>query len=216
MTGTSFLYPFLSDGEREAGPLLEALARSARDKADESVRLAEHALAANDAEIGRAAAAIVERTAAGGTILALGNGGSACDALAFVRLLSSRGGRGPRAHALSADPAILTALGNDVGTDRVFSRQVGAYGRPGDVVVAFSTSGQSANVLDALEAAHRDGMLTVAVVGYGGGSMTGNPTVDHCLVVESDSVHRVQEAQACLSAALCERILRGGSEVVAP
>ncbi len=216
MTGTSFLYPFLSDGAREAGPLLTALARSAREKSDESIRLARRTLADNEAELVGTAAAIAERTRAGGTILALGNGGSACDALALVRLLSGREGLDPRAHALSADPAILTALGNDIGISQVFSRQVGAYGRPGDVAVAFSTSGQSTNVLDALEAAHKTGMLTVAIAGYGGGSLAGNPSVDHCLVVESDSVHRVQEAQALLSTVLCERILRDGSEAATP
>src|SRR5581483_5320108 len=104
-------------------------------------------------------------------------------------------GRPLPARSLVEDQSVLTALANDVGYELVFARQVIAHGRPSDVVLAVSTSGGSANVLAGLAEARRRGLLTVGLCGYDGGAMVAGGSVDHCLVVRSDSVHRIQEAQ---------------------
>ena len=109
---------------------------------------------------------------------------------------------------------MLTALGNDVGFDLVFSRQLIAHGRRGDVAVGLSTSGTSRNVLAAFATARDSGMLTLGLAGYGGGAMATTPHVEHFLVVHADSVHRIQEAQAALGFALWQRTQRAlGAEV---
>jgi D-sedoheptulose 7-phosphate isomerase len=200
---TSFLYPFLEAGERDPQELLAELARSAHQKMDDSSQLIDRSLAGNEVELENSAAAIMTRIRAGGSLLTFGNGGSACDALAFVRRLDGLHGVAIGARSLSADPVVLSALANDIGTEQIFSRQIEAVGRPSDVAVGFSTSGQSTNVLSALAVARKQGMLTVAFAGYHGGSMAENADVDHCLIVESDSVHRIQEAQTCLASRLC-------------
>lgn len=197
---TSFLYPFLSDGERDPAELLAELAESARAKLDESDRLMGRSLAENEVVLDAAAGEIAERLSAGGSLLAFGNGGSACDSMAFVRQMELADPAQPvAARTLAADPAILSAVSNDVGTEQVFSRQVEAFGGPDDIAVAFSTSGQSPNLLRALGMARQRGLLTVAFAGYSGGAMLDNTDVDHCLIVHSQSVHRIQEAQAHLS-----------------
>jgi D-sedoheptulose 7-phosphate isomerase len=135
---------------------------------------------------------------AGGCVLALGNGGSATDAMDLVADLREPPGALParRALDLTADPAILTAIANDVGHEAVFARQVIAYGRPGDVVVALSTSGGSANVLSALAEARRRGLTTIALVGYDGGRIAAERLADHVVVSRSQHIPRIQEAQA--------------------
>jgi D-sedoheptulose 7-phosphate isomerase len=95
-------------------------------------------------------------------------------------------------------------LSNDVGYDVVFARQVRAFGRPGDVAVGISTSGGSANVLDAFDEAKRAGMLTVGLSGYGGGRMAELPSLDHLFAIPSTSVHRVQEVQTTIYHVLWE------------
>ncbi|MGH9295808.1 MAG: D-sedoheptulose-7-phosphate isomerase, partial [Acidimicrobiales bacterium] len=97
--------------------------------------------------------------------------------------------------SLVEDRAVLTALGNDVGFELVFSRQLVAHARAGDIAVGFSTSGGSANVLRTFSEARRRGLLTIGLAGYDGGAMAASDDLAHCLVVHSDSVHRIQEAQ---------------------
>lgn len=213
MSDTSFLYPFLENGERDPHDLLAELAASARAKLDESSRLMHRSLTENEEVLQVAARQIAERLVAGGSLLAFGNGGSACDSIAFVRQVGLGDPSVPvAARTLAGEPAILSALSNDVGTEQVFSRQVEAFGGPGDIAVAFSTSGQSPNLLLALGVARQRGMLTVAFAGYGGGSMSDNTDVDHCIIVRSQSVHRVQEAQAHLSLRLRTLIAGHGSD----
>jgi len=203
MNGTSFLYPFLEQGERDPTQLLDELTQSALAKIEDSERLLDVSRVGNTAVLNRVAAAIHQRTDAGGSVLVIGNGGSACDTLAFVRQFDDLLPAWVSARSLAADPAVLSALSNDVGAEQMFARQIEAFGRSGDVLVAFSTSGQSANLLRALRVARQHGMLTVAFAGYHGGAMADNADVDHCVSVESDSVHRVQEAQAHLASCLC-------------
>ena len=109
-----------------------------------------------------------------------------------------RPGRPLPALNLSADQAVVTALGNDVGFDLIFSRQIIAHARSRDIAVAFSTSGSSRDLMAALREARGRGLLTVGFAGYDGGEMAHSDVVDYCFVVRSQSVHRIQESQALL------------------
>lgn len=204
---TGFLYPFIDAEERDAGTLLEELADSARAKAAISRRLRQSSVASAGAMLRQAGQQMAERFLAGGRLLAFGNGGSATDAEGSVELFRRPPeGRPLPALSLVEDRAVLTALANDVGYELVFSRQVIAYGRPGDIALGFSTSGGSANVLAAFAEAAGRGMLTVGLCGYDGGAMAQSGDVAHCLVVSSDSVHRIQETQDALVLALWSEV----------
>ena len=200
---TDFLYPFIEGDERDPGPLLVDLARSARAKHEESSALRAATLASQAAVVQSVAEAMAARFASGGRLFTFGNGGSATDAASVAALFATPPhGRALPARNLAEDPAILTALGNDVGFDLVFSRQLIAHGADGDIALGISTSGGSRNVLTAMREAHARGMLTVGLAGYGGGELAQSADVDHCLVVEADSVHRIQETQDALACAV--------------
>lgn len=193
---TDFLYPFIEHDERDPGPLLADLARSAEGKAAASARLRAATISVLDAELGAAAAAMAARFQAGGRLFAFGNGGSSTDAAGVAALFTRPpSGRSLPARSLVADHAVLTALANDVGYELVFSRQLISTAGPDDIALGLSTSGSSPNLLRAFAEAQRLGLLTVGLAGYDGGSMVEAGTVDHCLVVRSDSVHRIQEVQ---------------------
>ena len=133
----------------------------------------------------------------GGQLLALGNGGSATDAVEASSFRSaSSGGTSRPAIDLTDDPAILTAIANDVGVEAIFSRQVIAYGRRGDALIALSTSGNSSNAIAALAQARNQGLLTIALVGYDGGQIASDGLADHVIVTRSEHIPRIQEAQA--------------------
>jgi D-sedoheptulose 7-phosphate isomerase len=141
---------------------------------------------------------------AGGTILWCGNGGSAADAQHLAAELVGRLARerpGLAAVALTADTAALTAIGNDYGFERVFARQVEALGRPGDVLVALSTSGRSANVIAALETARAKGLARIGLTGRGGGAMAA--LAEPCLRVPADDTQMIQEAHIVIGHVLC-------------
>ena len=97
---------------------------------------------------------------------------------------------------LTEDAAILTALANDIGTDAIFARQIIAYGREGDALLALSTSGNSSNVIEALAEGRRRGLRTIAMVGYDGGRVASEQLADHVVVTRSEHIPRIQEAQA--------------------
>ena len=152
----------------------------------------------------RAVAATAAALAAGRPLLVCGNGGSGADALHITgelvgRFLRER--RALRAICLNADPAILTAWSNDHGFDTVFARQVEAHAEPGGVLLALSTSGNSPNVVKALEAARARGMATVGLTGEGGGRMA--PLCDHLFAVPSRSTPAVQQVHLCLYHCFC-------------
>jgi len=204
---SSFLYPFLGAEEADAGALLDDLASSADAKARISMQLRHSSLAAQEPRIDAAALALCEVFRAGGQLLVIGNGGSSTDAAGVAALFSTpQAGQPLPARSLVTDTAVLTALSNDVGFDVVFARQVLAHGRAGDALLGISTSGGSTNVLRAFTAARGAGMLTLGLVGYDGGAIGTATDVQHCLTVSSDSVHRTQETQAALSAALWRRV----------
>jgi len=206
---TGFLYPFIESEERDPGPLLVDLAASARAKAVLSKQLAAATIEDTAGPVDAAARAMVERFEAGGVLYTFGNGGSSSDAASVAALFSRPpSGRPLPARCLTEDPAILTALGNDVGFDLIFARQLIAHARTGDMCIALSTSGGSRNLLVAADEARRRGVLVVAMAGYDGGMLARSPSVDHSLIVHSDSVHRIQESQAVLAMELWRSIQR--------
>lgn len=141
---------------------------------------------------------------AGGKLLFFGNGGSAADAqhLATELVVRYKRNRAPiAALALTTDSSALTAIGNDLGFDELFARQVEALGRAGDVAIGISTSGQSPNVLKALEQARAMGLVAAALGGRGGGKMKG--LADPLLVVPSETTSRIQEMHIMLGQMLC-------------
>lgn len=196
---TNFLYPFIDSEEDDPSSLLADLAASAQAKASESLALRHATLETNADLLAAAAAELARRFAAGGRLFTFGNGGSCTDSTTLARLFArpSLGNPLP-AWSLTADQAILTALGNDVGFELVFARQLIARATAGDMAIAMSTSGNSPNLLTALAEARQRGLYTIGFAGYDGGAFADNPNVDACFVVRSQSVHRIQESQALL------------------
>jgi D-sedoheptulose 7-phosphate isomerase len=207
---SSFLYPFLGEQEHDLERVVADVRASVLMKAEEVSALREQTLAEGAEALAAAAAAVRAALDAGGQVLALGNGGSATDAMDLVADLRAPAFGGPprRALDLTEDTGILTAIANDIGTDAIFARQVIAYGRPGDVLVALSTSGNSLSVLAALQEARRRGLTTVAFVGYDGGRVAHAGLADHVVISRSEHIPRVQEAQASAYHVLRELVER--------
>jgi D-sedoheptulose 7-phosphate isomerase len=204
---TNFLYPFIESDERDADALLHDLTESARAKVGVSTELRRTTLARSSATIARAAEAMSDRFARGGRLFAFGNGGSSTDAASLAALfLRPPWGVALPARNLVEDSAVLTALGNDVGFDLVFSRQLNAHAGDTDIAVGLSTSGNSRNLLHAFADAAVRGMLTIGIAGYSGGEMAASPDVHHCLVVDADSVHRIQETQVAIGFELWQAV----------
>ncbi len=201
-------YPYLfAGGTASAEEVLEQVRLSTLTKCREVNALRRTTLEHYGQRIVAAGIAMARAFAAGATLLAFGNGGSATDAQDLVAELldpPQPGWRSLPALALTNDIAVVTAVGNDVGFENVFARQVIAFGRPGDIAVGFSTSGNSANVVAALEQAKKQGLLTVGLAGYDGGKMARSAALDFCLVVHADHIPRIQEAQATIYHALLE------------
>jgi D-sedoheptulose 7-phosphate isomerase len=197
---SSFLYPFLGEREHDLEAVLADVARSVVMKADEVQALRGATLSGSGAALAHSAEALRRAFERGGRLLALGNGGSATDAMDvvadFVSPPPERGWRLRPALDLTADTAIITALANDIGTEAIFARQVIAYGRPGDVLVSLSTSGNSLSVLAALAEARRRELTTVAMVGYDGGRVAAEALADHIVISPSQHIPRIQEAHA--------------------
>ena len=152
------------------------------------------------AQIASAALAIADRVRRGGKLILFGNGGSATDAndWAIDCIAPPHGYRAVPAVSLAHEPANITALANDVGTEVIFLRQLIAQARPNDVAVGISTSGGSRNIVLALEEARKRGLLTVALLGYDGGEIRRRGLADHPLIVRSDYIPRIQEVQASM------------------
>ena len=154
-----------------------------------------------------AADAIVASLRQGGKVLVFGNGGSAADAAHAAAELVGRYRRdrpGYAAVALTADPSVLTSIANDYGFERVFARQIEALGRPGDVVFAITTSGESRNTVAGLEAARAQKLTTIALTGRDGGAA--GRLADIHVNVASDSTPRVQEVHRTLLHVICDLV----------
>jgi D-sedoheptulose 7-phosphate isomerase len=197
---SSFLYPFLGKGQQPLEEVVEEVQGSMVQKVQEVNRLRAAAAESEAAAIARIAATIVERLERGGKLIVFGNGGSATDANDLVAdcMAPPPGFEAIPAVSLSAEPANITAIANDIGTEAIFARQLIAHARPEDVAVGISTSGGSANILSALAEARKRGLLTVGIVGYDGGRIVSERLADHALVVRSDYIPRIQEVQASI------------------
>lgn len=160
--------------------------------------------------IADAVSAVVGSITSGGKVLACGNGGSASDAQHFAAEFVGRFERerpGLAAIALTTDTSILTAIGNDYDFNAIFSKQVQALGAPGDVLIAITTSGNSANVLAAVEAAHAKEMTVIALTGRGGGKMVGELLeTDVHICVPHERTARIQEVHILALHCLCDAV----------
>ena len=171
---------------------------------DDSTRTLE-SLKSLEPQMAKAADLIEQCLRTGNKLLVSGNGGSAADAAHFATELVVRFAKDRRSYpaiCLASDGGLLTAAANDYGFDEIFSRQVTAFGRPGDVLICLTTSGKSKNVVRALEEAKARKLKTIAFLGRDGGSTIGMADID--LLVRSDSTARIQEAHQLLLHVLCE------------
>ena len=201
---SDFLYPFLQEtSHRSLDDVLREVEASTLQKAQEVSQMRQ----AFWDEFGDEVVVAGEKMAAaflnGGKLLTMGNGGSMTDAGDFAADFLNPP---PTYHPLPAisltnDIGIITAVGNDVGFDNIFIRQVIAYGSSSDICVGFSTSGQSPNLIAAFKQAQKMGMLTIGIAGYDGGKMA-QAGLDHCFIVRSSYVPRIQEVHATLYHAL--------------
>jgi len=197
-------YPFLHEQERAPRELMQELRFSLMEKVRESVEVKTRFFEQNQDAILDASLAIAKAYRAGNKMLVCGNGGSATDAqhvaVEFMHPITV-GRKALPAICLANDMAMMTAVGNDVGFKDIFTRQVIALGRDGDVLVGISTSGNSENVANAFETARRMGMTTIAFAGGDGGrmrEMRERGLLVHCLIVPTSSIHRIQESHVAL------------------
>ena len=191
----SDLYPFLHGKQQDAAGMQQALLESIRQKAAHHMSVFDSYFEKNGDRIVGAAVIIAEMYRNNGRLFTMGNGGSSCDAahVAVEFLHPVTAGR-PALTAinLTSDVAMMTAVSNDVGYNHVYVRQIIAQGRTGDCLIGMSTSGNSANLMRAFTKAKELGLTTIGLAGMSGGEMA-SAGLDQCLVVETDSIHRIQE-----------------------
>jgi D-sedoheptulose 7-phosphate isomerase len=195
------LYPFLDPRQPASARLDQELLESVRQKVADSLAVKRTFFESQGEKVVAAAKALADVYRRQGRLFAMGNGGSSCDAahIAVEFLHPVTAGRPALAAVnLDADVAMLTAVANDVGFDHVFVRQLIAQARAGDALLGVSTSGNSTNLLRAFEKAKDMGLTTIALSGGNGGVVARSPAVEHCLIVETDSIHRVQECHVAI------------------
>ncbi|MBV9850949.1 MAG: SIS domain-containing protein [Armatimonadetes bacterium] len=212
---SAFLYPFLGKREQRLESVVAEVQGSMRQKAEEVNRLRTTAAETETEAMAEIAREMAERLRRGGKVIAFGNGGSATDANDLVAdcVMPPPGWTAIPAISLAAEPANITAVANDIGTEAIFARQLIAQARPEDVAIGISTSGNSANILAALAEARKRGLYTVGLAGYDGGKVVSERLADGALVIRSDYIPRIQEAQASVYHVLrarIEELVRGG------
>jgi D-sedoheptulose 7-phosphate isomerase len=195
---------------------MSALTAAILRKCRESIATKEQFFTVEAERIAACCQAMAAAFGRGARLYAMGNGGSACDAehvaVEFMHPIFEKRAALP-AQALACDTALLSAVGNDADFALVFARQLRLYGRAGDIALGISTSGKSANVNRGLAAARELGMLTIGFAGRDGGRMP--ELCDHCFVVPSFSIHRIQETQETLLHIIWDLVhLIGGAEDV--
>jgi D-sedoheptulose 7-phosphate isomerase len=194
------LYPFLHGKKQDPEAMNRALVESVRQKASHHHEVIDAFFAKNGQAVVDAAGALAEVYRRDGRLYSMGNGGSSCDAahVAVEFLHPVTAGR-PALTAvdLTADRTMITAVANDVGFQHVFVRQVIAQARRGDGLIGLSTSGNSDNLIKAFLKAKEMGVTTVGLAGMSGGQMS-KIGLDHCLIVETDSIHRIQECHVTI------------------
>lgn len=190
------LYPFLHGKQHDPVALDAALLHSVEEKARDSRDTNARFFATEAGVLVAAAKALADVYRRGGRMFSMGNGGSSCDAshiaVEFVHPITA-GRPALAAINLVADLAMISAVGNDVGFEHVFVRQVIAQGKAGDGLVGISTSGNSSNLIAAFAKAKEMGLVTIGFAGADGGKMKSSGLCDHCLVVPTTSIHRIQE-----------------------
>jgi D-sedoheptulose 7-phosphate isomerase len=193
-----FLYPFLGREKQATGDVIAEVVSSIQMKVADDTRLRAQMAREQSEVISNATSAISERLRRGGKLIIFGNGGSATDANDWaIDCVSPPAGWKPiPAVSLALEPANITAIANDVGTEVIFLRQMIAQAQPDDVAIAISTSGGSQNVIMALEEARKRNLLIVALLGYDGGEIMRRDLADFPLIVRSDYIPRIQEVQA--------------------
>ncbi len=194
------LYPFLHGRKQDPEALNAALVESVRQKAEHHQDVFRAFFEKNRQGIVDAAATIADVYRGNGRLFAMGNGGSSCDsahiAVEFLHPITA-GRPALTAIDLTCDRTIITAVGNDVGFDHIFVRQLIAQGQCGDGLIGISTSGNSANLVRAFLWAKEKGLKTIGLSGNTGGEMA-RIGLDHCLTVETDSIHRIQECHVTI------------------
>jgi len=195
------LYPFLHGARRDEESVTAGLVESIRRKAEDGIDVKRRFFAQNEEALVATARALAAVYRGGGRLFTMGNGGSSCDAahiaVEFQHPVTA-GRPALPATNLGADTAFATAVGNDVGFVHIYLRQIEAQARPGDGVIGISTSGNSANLMAAFEKAKQMGLTTVGLAGMNGGEMANSACLDHCLVVPTDSIHRIQECHVTI------------------
>jgi D-sedoheptulose 7-phosphate isomerase len=197
---SGFLYPFLGTEKQGTSDVVAEVTSSILMKVHDDAKLRAQLARAEAEQIGNTTQAIHERLRRGGKLILFGNGGSATDANDFAIdcVLPPPGYQSIPAISLSLEPANITAVANDIGTDAIFLRQLIAQARPEDVAIGISTSGGSRNIIMALEEARKRNMLTVALLGYDGGEIKRKRVADFPVVVDCDYIPRIQEVQASI------------------
>ena len=197
---SEFLYPFLGREKQGTDDLVGEVANSIQMKVHDDAELRARIAHEQSEIISSTAVAIEDRLQRGGKLILFGNGGSATDAndWAIDCVLPPPGYRPVSAVSLSLEPANITAVANDVGTEVIFLRQLIAQARPEDVAIGISTSGGSRNIIMALEEARKRNLLTVALLGYDGGEILRRGIADFPVVVHCDYIPRIQEVQASI------------------
>ncbi len=194
------LYPFLHGKKQDPLEMNSALCESVRQKAAHNHEVIGEFFTRNGQAVVDTAKALAKVYRGNGRLYTMGNGGSSCDAahvaVEFLHPITA-GRPALTAVDLTADRTMLTAVANDVGFPHVFIRQVIAQARRGDGLIGLSTSGNSANLIKAFLKAKEMGVTTVGLAGGSGGEMA-KIGLDHCLVVETDSIHRVQECHVTI------------------
>jgi D-sedoheptulose 7-phosphate isomerase len=190
------LYPFLHGQPQAPARLDAALLHSVEEKARDSRETNARFFTEHASILVAAARALADVYRSGGRLYSMGNGGSSCDAshvaVEFVHPITA-GRPALAATNLVADLAMISAVGNDLGFEHVFVRQLLAQGRAGDALIGISTSGNSANLMSAFVKAKEMGIVTIGLAGGDGGKMKSSGVVDFCLVVPTSSIHRTQE-----------------------
>ena len=190
------LYPFLHGKAQDPAKLNAALLHSVAEKARESRDTNERFFGEQAPTLVAMANAVAGIYRQNGRLFSMGNGGSSCDAshvaVEFVHPITA-GRPALAATNLVADLAMISAVGNDLGFDHVFVRQIIAQGRTGDGLIGISTSGNSTNLISAFVKAKEMGLVTIGLAGGDGGRMKSSGAVDFCLIVPTSSIHRTQE-----------------------
>lgn len=194
------LYPFLHGKKQDSSDMNAALLESVVQKAADHARVLDEFFQKHGQDVVDAAQTIANTYRQDGRLLTMGNGGSSCDAahvaVEFQHPITA-GRPALTAINLTSDITMMTAVGNDIGFAHVYTRQVISQGRKGDCLIGLSTSGNSDNLVNAFQKAKEMGISTIGFAGMSGGQMA-SIGLDHCLTINTDSIHRIQECHLAI------------------